>query len=107
MLVADVNRNENLVQYFPIDILAPSLDRSVVVPACAPPTAPLTRSAKASRKCAAATRAMCTQPSRDSTMLTGRGSPAPRLRTRHERPVTAVQKWASDGGMRRTLRGSR
>ena len=74
MLVADVNRNENLVQYFPIDILAPSLDRSVVEPACAPPTAPLTRSAKASRKCAAATRAiMCTQPSTDGTTLAAVG----------------------------------
>jgi hypothetical protein len=73
MLLADVNRNENLVQYFPIEILAPSRDRSVVVAACAPPTAPLTRSAKASRKCAAGTRAMCTQPSGDSTMLTAVG----------------------------------
>ena len=69
MLVADVNRNANKVHDVPIDPLAPSLDVVVVVPTCPPPTAPLTRSAKASSKCAAATRAMCTQPSTDGTTL--------------------------------------
>ena len=74
MLVVEVNRNANKVQALPIDILAPSLDPFEVVPTCPPPTAPLTRSAKASRKCAAATRAiMCTQPSTDGTTLAAVG----------------------------------